>query len=78
MLLKIRRVSGTGPATAAWLVGAAAEFSTETVRVMLVVLRLVTPAVMAVRDRPKASPLELGSSYSTGAVKFPTVGIWNQ
>ena len=71
----MRRVRGTPPVTPVCPSGAVSEASTVTVRVTALVLRFVTPAVMAVWVRPKANPALEGTSYSTGAVKLLTVGI---
>ena len=78
LLLKTRWVSGTPPETAGWLPGADSDAPKATVSVRLVVERLVMPTLMTACVRPKASPAELATSYSTGAVKFPTVATLNQ
>ncbi len=71
-------MSATGPVTGVWLAGAASEFWVERVRVSALLVRFVTPTVMSEPVRPKARPSAEGSSYSTGAVKSPTVAASNQ
>jgi hypothetical protein len=63
---------------AGWLPGAASDEPRVRVSVKLLVERLVMPMLPTVCVRPKASPAELATSYSTGAVKFPTVATLNQ